>query len=88
MRALNQPIEGTMNQVPENSSSSTGLQDRLEFLQYLSDFLTQFIRKAEALSLHEIAYFLSMASLASHDLLAKLAEEDIEAALKNLPLMA
>jgi hypothetical protein len=77
-----------MDKQPEAFPTLAEDHDRIEFLKYLTDFLTQFTRRAEALSLKEIAYFLSMASLASHDLLAKLAEEDIQRAMNSLPLIA
>jgi hypothetical protein len=38
----------------------------------MSDFLNQFTRSSEALNMHQVAYFLSMAAIESADFLEKL----------------
>jgi hypothetical protein len=57
-----------MKSLPETTlDSPTQVIESTEFLQYLSQFLVQFTRMAEAQNLHQIAYFLSMAALETHD---------------------
>lgn len=51
----------------------TDKEQMLAFLKFLSEFLLQFTRKAEALSMHQTAYFLSMAAADTSDTLNKLA---------------
>jgi hypothetical protein len=72
-----------MKSLPEASISPAELQERIEFVKYLTDFLVQFTKTAETMKLNQLAYFLSMAALESRDSLTALDTKSGEAGLGN-----
>jgi hypothetical protein len=68
-------------------TSQPDLDASIPHLQYLGEFLMQFTRSSEALNLHQVAYFLSMAAIETSELLHKLnaaARADLAKDLVNL----